>query len=179
MPFISTPIADLQIFEPRVLGDKRGYFYEAYNQRTFAAAGIDAAFVQDNQARSRKGVLRGLHRQTGATAQAKLVRVTEGAVFDVAVDMRVGSPTLYQWFGLILSSDNHRQLFIPRGFAHGYLVLSDVAVFNYKCDNFYYPETELGFRYNDPALGIEWPDVGMEFIIAERDLGWPALQPVT
>lgn len=176
MPFSPTPIPDLQLFTPRVFGDERGYFYESWNQETFRAAGIDAPFVQDNQARSPKGVLRGLHRQKGENAQAKLVRVIHGEVFDVAVDLRPGSPTLHQWFGVILSGKNHQQLFIPRGFAHGYLVLSETAVFAYKCDNYYAPKAESGLRYNDPAIGIEWPDLGMEYTVAERDLSWPLLE---
>ena len=172
MPFSPTPIPDLQVFEPRIFGDERGYFYEAYNQLTFVEAGIGSAFVQDNQAFSTKGILRGLHRQAGQEAQAKLVRVVSGTVFDVAVDMREGSPTRYEWFGIVLSGENHKQLFIPRGFAHGYLVLSHEAVFTYKCDNFYAPGSELGMRYDDPAIGIEWPVLGVPYRVAERDLAW-------
>lgn len=175
MPFSPTPIPDLQVFTPRVFGDERGYFMETWNEHTFTAAGIVAGFVQDNEAKSPRGVLRGLHRQAGDHAQAKLVRVISGEVFDVAVDLRPGSPTLHQWFGVRLSGENKKQMFIPRGFAHGYLVLSETAVFSYKCDNFYAPESEAGLRYDDPAIGIEWPDLGMEFIVAERDLNWPLL----
>ena len=175
MPFSPTPIPDLQVFEPRIFGDERGYFYEAYNQSTFAAAGVGAAFVQDNQAYSTKGILRGLHRQSGEAAQAKLVRVVSGEVFDVAVDMREGSSTFLQWFGIRLSGDNHKQLYIPRGFAHGYLVLSDEAVFSYKCDNFYAPDSELGMRYDDPAISIDWPPLGSSYRVAARDLAWPYL----
>ncbi|MGB3801991.1 MAG: dTDP-4-dehydrorhamnose 3,5-epimerase, partial [Lewinella sp.] len=119
MPFIDTPIAGLQIFEPRLFGDERGYFMETYNEQTFAEAGIDAQFVQDNQAASTRGVLRGMHLQEGAAAQAKLVRVISGEVFDVAVDLRPDSPTYHQWYGVMLSGENHRQLFVPRGFIHG------------------------------------------------------------
>ncbi|MEM9930519.1 MAG: dTDP-4-dehydrorhamnose 3,5-epimerase [Bacteroidota bacterium] len=177
MPFTPTPIPDLQLFTPRVFGDDRGYFYESWNEQTFHEAGITNKFVQDNQARSPRGVLRGLHRQEGDHAQAKLVRVIRGEVFDVAVDLRPDSPTLHHWFGVILSEENHQQLFVPRGFAHGYLVLSETAIFAYKCDNFYAPRAEAGLRYNDPTIGIEWPDVGIPFTIAERDLSWPLLNP--
>jgi dTDP-4-dehydrorhamnose 3,5-epimerase len=172
MPFLPTPIAGLQLFEPRVFGDDRGYFFESYNTKTFQEAGIDNVFVQDNQAKSSRGVLRGLHLQQGDKAQAKLVRVIEGEVFDVAVDLRPESPTLHQWFGCLLSGKNQRQLFVPRGFAHGYLVTSPSAIFAYKCDNFYHPEAEGGLRYDDPAIGITWPELEVEFLVAERDLNW-------
>lgn len=175
MPFSPTPIAGLLLFTPRVFGDERGYFLESYNERTFKEAGINSHFVQDNQALSSRGVLRGLHYQTGEAAQAKLVRVIQGEVFDVAVDLRLDSPTLGQWHGVLLSGENHNQLFVPRGFAHGYLVLSETALFAYKCDNFYHPAAEGGLRYDDPAIGIEWPDVGQEYLVAERDMAWPAL----
>lgn len=175
MPFEPTPIEGLQVFTPRVFGDERGYFLESYNENTFRAAGIDARFVQDNQARSSRGVLRGLHYQTGADAQAKLVRVIEGEVFDVAVDLRLNSPTLGQWFGTVLSGEKHNQLYIPKGFAHGYLVLSESALFAYKCDNFYQPNAEGGLRYDDPAIRIDWPELDVDFLVAERDLAWPGL----
>jgi len=163
------------VFTPRIFGDERGYFFESWNERAFAKAGIDAKFVQDNQARSARGVLRGMHFQTGAHAQAKLVRVVEGEVFDVAVDLRPNSPTLHQWFGLRLSGENHKQMYVPRGFAHGYLVLSETAIFSYKCDNYYAKEAEGGLRYNDPAIGIEWPEVDTELLVADRDLEWAQL----
>jgi|AntRauTorckE5430_2_1112549.scaffolds.fasta_scaffold02480_3 dTDP-4-dehydrorhamnose 3,5-epimerase len=175
LPFTPTPLAGLQLFTPRVFGDERGYFLESYNERTFREAGISNHFVQDNQALSKRGVLRGLHYQTGAAAQAKLVRVIQGEVFDVAVDLRLDSPTLGQWYGVRLSGESHQQLFVPRGFAHGYLVLSETALFAYKCDNLYQPAAEGGLRYDDPAIGIEWPEVGQEYMVAERDLVWPAL----
>ncbi len=175
MPFTPTPIAGLQLFTPRVFGDERGYFFESWNRDTFREAGIDNAFVQDNQASSPRGVLRGMHLQRGEHAQAKLVRVVQGEVFDVAVDLRPGSPTLHQWYGVHLSEENHRQLFVPRGFAHGYLVLSATAVFAYKCDNFYAPKAEGGLRYDDPAIGIQWPALAMDYTVAERDLHWPLL----
>ncbi len=175
MPFTPTSLPGLIVFEPQVWEDDRGYFFESYNQRLFAAHGIDAVFVQDNQARSAQGVLRGLHYQVGDYAQAKLVRVIEGAVFDVAVDMRPDSPTYGKWFGLTLSAENRRQLFVPRGFAHGYLVLSEAATFAYKCDNFYSREHERGLRYDDPALGIEWPAVAGEYVLSEKDRVWDLL----
>ncbi|MTB51277.1 dTDP-4-dehydrorhamnose 3,5-epimerase [Lewinella sp. W8] len=175
MPFLPTPLADALIFEPVVHGDDRGYFFESYNERTFREAGIPNVFVQDNQARSARGVLRGLHFQYGEAAQAKLVRVLEGEVYDVIVDLRPDSPTLNQSFGLVLSAENRRQLFVPRGFAHGYLVTSPHATFAYKCDNFYAPEAEGGLRYDDPRLAINWPDLGTAFQLAERDLRWELL----
>ncbi|PHI18161.1 dTDP-4-dehydrorhamnose 3,5-epimerase [Lewinellaceae bacterium SD302] len=172
MPFTATPIDGLKIFTPRVFGDERGHFFESYNEQTFREAGIDNHFVQDNQAASTQGVLRGMHFQTGKSAQAKLVRCTEGAVFDVAVDLRPDSPTLHQWFGLELSAENKKQLFVPRGFAHGYLVLTPTATFAYKCDNFYDRTAEGGLRWDDPGIGIEWPELKVEFQINERDQGW-------
>jgi dTDP-4-dehydrorhamnose 3,5-epimerase len=174
MPFLTTPIDGLLIFEPQVWEDDRGYFFESYNQRLFAEVGIDQAFVQDNEARSTRGVLRGLHYQRGEYAQAKLVRVTQGAVYDVAVDLRKGSATYGQGFGLELSAENKLQLFIPRGFAHGYLVLTDTAVFNYKCDNLYHREAEGGIRYDDPALAIEWPAIEGGYLLSPKDEQWPA-----
>lgn len=175
MPFISTDIPDLLIFDPQVWEDERGYFFESYNRRTFAEAGITADFVQDNEARSTYGVLRGLHYQTGAAAQAKLVRVTQGEVYDVAVDLRPDSPTHGRWLGLHLSAANRRQLFVPRGFAHGYLVLSDTAVFNYKCDNYYDRAAEGGLRYDDPRLNIDWPLPAEVFVVSDKDLRLPYL----
>ncbi|MCP9236804.1 dTDP-4-dehydrorhamnose 3,5-epimerase [Lewinella sp. JB7] len=175
MPFTTTPLPGLQVFEPRIFGDDRGHFLESYNQRTFAGAGIDTVFVQDNEAVSARGVLRGLHFQRESAAQTKLVRVTSGEVFDVTVDIRPDSPTYRQWYGIYLSGDNYRQLYIPRGFAHGYLVTSERATFLYKCDNFYAPEAEGGLRYDDPALGIEWPIIEGGYRVAERDRQWPLL----
>ncbi len=172
MPFLETPITDLMIFDPKVFGDERGYFMETYNEQTFHEAGITATFVQDNQAASSYGVLRGLHLQEGDDVQAKLVRVISGEVYDVAVDLRPGSPTRYEWYGVYLSGENQRQLFVPRGFAHGYLVTSDHAVFAYKCDNLYAPAAERGFRYDDPKFGIEWPEVDGIYTIAKRDLSY-------
>ncbi len=148
---------------------------ETYNVKTFKEAGIDTTFVQDNQAASSYGVLRGMHLQTRDAAQAKLVRVISGEVYDVTVDMRPGSPTYKKSYGLYLSGENHRQLFVPRGFIHGYLVTSDHAVFAYKCDNFYAPQTEQGYRYDDPAFAIDWPKIEGDYTVAERDLNWPFL----
>ena len=170
--FTTTPIPGLLVFEPSVFGDERGYFFESYNQKSFREAGISCTFVQDNQAKSQRGVLRGMHYQTGEHAQAKLVRVISGEVYDVVVDLREDSPTYRQWFGIYLSGDNQKQLFVPRGFAHGYLVTSKEAVFAYKCDNFYYPEAEGGLRYNDPTIAIEWPRLDIDFTVAARDLAW-------
>ena len=173
MPFFSTPIEGCIIFEPQVWEDHRGYFFESYNRRTFEAAGISADFVQDNQARSTYGVLRGLHFQKPPFEQAKLVRVTEGAVFDVAVDLRPDSPTRGRWYGIELSAENKRQLFVPRGFAHGYVVLSPVAEFCYKCDNFYAKDHDAGIRFDDPTLQIEWPINLQDAVLSEKDLALP------
>lgn len=154
--FIETSVPGVMVIENKQFGDERGYFMETYKRSDFVAGGIDARFVQDNQSSSTKGVLRGLHFQI-EHPQAKLVRVISGEVFDVAVDLREGSPTYGRWEGAILSAQNHRQFFIPRGFAHGFLVLSDIAEFCYKCDDEYHPNDEGGLMWNDPAIGIEWP----------------------
>ena len=157
-----TQIEGLVVIDPTVHGDDRGYFSETYNQQDFNEAGIDAVFVQDNESMSKKGVLRGLHFQK-EYPQAKRVRVIEGAVFDVAGDMRKGSDTYGKWHGEILTEDNHKQFFIPQGFAHGFLVLSDKARFCYKVTDFYHPGDEGGLAWNDPTIGIEWPDVRGEY----------------
>lgn len=149
-------IQGLKIFTPRVFGDERGYFYEAYNQKIWEEAGVKDHFVQDNQAFSTKGILRGLHYQTGKFAQSKLVRVIQGEVLDVAVDCRPDSPTYGQHHAVLLTEENKVQFYVPRGFAHGYVVLSDTAIFAYKCDNFYAPQAEGGLIYNDPKLNIDW-----------------------
>lgn len=175
MPFIQTDFSGLQVFEPRIFEDARGYFYESFNQKTFEAAGITNQFVQDNQARSTYGVLRGLHYQLPPAAQAKLVRVIEGSVLDVVVDVREGSPTYGQSYSIELTAENHRQLFIPRGFAHGYVVLSEIAVFFYKCDNFYSKENEGGLVYNDPQLKIDWKIDLNQAILSDKDMILPAL----
>jgi len=173
MPFLKTHIDGLLIFEPKVWEDDRGYFFESYNQKTFADNGVHNVFVQDNEAKSSLGVLRGLHYQTGASAQAKLVRVSEGEVFDVAVDLRPDSPTYGQWHGVFLSAQNKRQFLVPRGFAHGYLVTSPTAVFCYKCDNLYDKNAEGGLCFNDPLIGIEWPDIKGEYLLSDKYKIWP------
>ena len=173
MPFHPTPFPGLLVFEPRVFPDERGYFFESYNSRTWEEAGVTMQFVQDNQARSTRGVLRGLHYQTGDMAQAKLVRVLEGEVLDVVVDIREDSPTYGQWYGIRLSAENKKQLLVPRGFAHGYVVLSETAEFFYKCDNFYSKAHEGGIRFDDPGLRIDWEFDLSKAIVAEKDLALP------
>ena len=167
-------IEGLKVITPKVFGDERGYFMESYNFNDFKEAGIDQVFVQDNQSSSTKGVLRGLHYQI-EHPQDKLVRVVRGEVFDVAVDLRKGSVTYGEWFGVLLSEENKKQFFIPKGFAHGFVVLSDYAEFCYKCSDFYHPGDEGGLRYNDPDIAIEWPiPEDMELNINERDRNWPS-----
>ena len=170
--FNKTAIEGVYVIEPTVFGDERGYFMETYSEADFKEAGLDYKFVQDNQSSSRRGVLRGLHFQK-AHPQAKLVRVLSGEVFDVAVDLREGSPTYGKWVGELLSAENHKQLMIPRGFAHGFLVVSEKAEFAYKCDEFYHPEDEGGVMYN--SCGIEWPEVEGELVLSEKDLKHPKL----
>lgn len=165
--FTPTKIEDVFIIEPKVFGDERGYFCETYNETAFREAGLNYTFVQDNQSSSKKGVLRGLHFQK-SHPQAKLVRVLRGEVFDVAVDLRKNSETYGKWVGVLLSGENKKQLMIPRGFAHGFLVVSDTAEFAYKCDDFYHPEDEGGILYNDPEINISWPEVG-ELTLSEKD----------
>ncbi len=160
--FTKTKIDGVVIIETKTFGDNRGYFMETYEQRKFAEGGITAKFVQDNQSKSIKGVLRGIHMQKNHP-QAKLVRVIKGTVYDVAVDLREGSPTYGEYVGTILSAENKKQFFIPRGFAHGFLVLSDEAEFVYKCDEFYYPDDEFGIAWNDPGIGIQWPNLMGEY----------------
>lgn len=162
-------IEGLKVITPTVHGDARGYFVETYNYNDFKEAGIDCIFVQDNQSASKKGVLRGLHFQINYP-QDKLVRVIKGEVYDVAVDLRKGSPTFGQWHGVLLSEENKKQFFVPKGFAHGFLVLSDYAEFCYKVTDFYHPNDEGGLMYNDPAIGVQWPiPEGMELILSEKD----------
>ncbi len=179
MPFIETGIPDLLIYEPTVHGDSRGYFFESYNASTFRQEGIDFQFVQDNQARSVYGVLRGLHFQQEPYAQTKLIRVLEGAILDVVVDLRKGAPTYGKVYTLELSAENKLQLLIPKGFAHGYSVLSPVAEVIYKCDEFYNKSSEGGIRYNDPALNIDWGIPTEAAIISEKDLLLPLLADCT
>jgi len=175
MAIIETPVPGLLVFEPTVFHDERGYFFESFNRRVWAEAGVETDFVQANQARSTRGVLRGLHFQVAPMAQAKLVRVVEGEVLDVAVDLREGSSTYGQWYGIHLSAENKRQLFVPRGFAHGYVVLSETAEFVYQCDNYYSKAHEGGLRYDDPALRIDWEFDLSRVIVSEKDINLPFL----
>lgn len=176
MKFTATGIKDLWVIEPRVFEDHRGNFCETYNQQVFQeSTGLHVNFVQDNESKSSKGVLRGMHFQKGEWAQAKLVRVLQGAVQDVAVDLRDGSPTYGQHFSVILSGENRKQLFVPRGFAHGFVVLSETAIFSYKCDNFYNKASEGGIIYNCPKLGIPWDLEESELKLSEKDLLLPNL----
>ncbi|MBQ3417898.1 MAG: dTDP-4-dehydrorhamnose 3,5-epimerase [Ruminococcus sp.] len=184
-------IADLCVITPAFHGDERGYFMETYSQRDMQEAGFDTVFVQDNQSMSKKGVLRGLHFQINHP-QTKLVRVIKGEVFDVSVDLRAGSPTFGKWHGEILSAENRKQFLIPKGFAHGFLVLSDMAEFCYKCDDFYHPNDESGIAWNDPDIGIEWPRItgtydgtasadgytldGVSLILSDKDTKWKGIK---
>ena len=180
MTVTETKLKGCFIIEPNVFKDSRGYFFESFNQNKFnELIGKTIDFVQDNESFSSKGVLRGLHFQTGEYAQAKLVRVVKGTVLDVVVDMRKESPTFSKHFSIELSEDNKTQLFVPRGFAHGFIVLSDTAIFSYKCDNFYDKPSEQGLRYDDPALGIDWKLPSSEFIVSEKDLVFPTLSTIT
>ncbi len=172
--FIPTEIEGVYIIEPKVFGDNRGYFLETYSKRAFDEAGLVYDFVQDNQSKSVKGVLRGLHFQK-TFPQAKLVRVLDGEVFDVAVDLRKDSKTYGKWVGVTLSGDNQRMLMIPRGFAHGFEVLSDTAVFTYKCDDFYHPEDEGGLMYDDKDINISWP-ITEGIVLSQKDMKHPTLK---
>ena len=177
MKVTPTAIAGVLVFEPRVFGDERGFFLESFSQRAFdAAVGAPTAFVQDNHSRSARGVLRGLHFQRPPHAQGKLVRVVQGAVFDVAVDIRPGSPTFGRWVGVELSAANHRQLWLPPGMAHGFLVTSEHADFVYKTTAYYAPEAEGFIAWNDPAIAIAWPDLGCAPQLSAKDAGAPSLQ---
>jgi dTDP-4-dehydrorhamnose 3,5-epimerase len=171
--FTACPLKGLYEIQPALFGDHRGYFFESYSERDFKQAGFPMTFVQDNQSRSVKGVLRGLHFQK-THPQGKLIRVIEGEVFDVAVDIRPGSESRGKWYGVVLDSRRQNQFWVPPGFAHGFLVLSETVVFAYKCTDFYYPEDEGGIVWNDPAINITWPDLGMEYILSEKDRKLPA-----
>lgn len=173
MEIVETPIKDLIVVRPDVFADSRGYFTELYNENRYRAYGIDNNFVQDNLSRSSYGVVRGLHLQKGESAQAKLVKVIVGKVWDVAVDLRQGSSTYGKWFGVELSDENHLQFLIPRGFAHGFSVLSPTAIFSYKCDNLYDKQAEGGIIYNDPTLAIDWKVPVGEMIVSDKDLLLP------
>jgi len=176
MEIIKTPISGLIIIKPRVFEDARGFFCETYNEKAFSQAGIDLHFCQDNQSKSSYGVVRGLHYQLSPQSQSKLVSAVQGAVWDVAVDLRASSPTFGQWFGVELSEDNHLQFLIPQGFAHGFSVLTETALFAYKCDNLYSPTHERGLAYNDPALAIDWKIPADKALISEKDTKHPLLK---
>jgi dTDP-4-dehydrorhamnose 3,5-epimerase len=174
MNITETALPGVLLIAPRVFGDARGFFLESWNQQSFAAAGLNLTFVQDNHSRSAKGVLRGLHYQL-SNPQGKLVRVTQGAVFDVAVDIRRSSPHFGRWVGYELSADNHHMLWIPPGFAHGFVTLSDTADFLYKCTSFYDPHGDRGIAWDDPAIGIVWPDTGAVPLLSTKDAVAPRL----
>lgn len=176
MTVIPTEISGLVIIEPKVFGDHRGYFFESFSQRDFDASVREVRFVQDNESKSSYGVLRGLHFQKPPHAQSKLVRVVKGRVLDVAVDIRRGSPTFGKHVAVELSDENHRQFFIPRGFAHGFVVLSEEVIFQYKCDDFYAPECEGAIAWDDPALGIDWGIPAEDVILSEKDRNHPRLK---
>jgi len=179
MKVIKTSIDGLLVLEPQVFGDSRGYFFESWNRARYEESGIVCDFVQDNESKSSYGVLRGLHWQVMPYTQAKIVRVIAGAVLDVAVDIRQGSPTYGQHFAVELSGENKRQLFIPKGFAHGFAVLSEEAVFAYKCDAPYAPQSERGMRFDDPDLGIDWRMKPDKWILSEKDKHHPGLRDIT
>ena len=170
MEIIETPISGLVIIKPRVFADARGFFYETYNEKNYLEAGIELHFCQDNLSKSSYGVIRGLHYQLNPQSQSKLVSVVQGAVWDVAVDLRAASPTFGQWYGVELTEENHLQFLIPQGFAHGFSVISETAVFSYKCDNFYSPTLERGIMYNDPALAIDWKIPADKAVISDKDM---------
>jgi len=176
MNVINTDIQGVVIIEPKVFGDHRGYFFESFSEKDFTSAVGEVKFVQDNESKSSHGVLRGLHFQKPPHAQAKLVRVVKGRVLDVAVDLRKGSPTFGKHVAVELTEENHRQLFIPRGFAHGFAVLSDEAVFQYKCDNYYAPQSEGSVLWNDPDIGIEWGIPSEDVMLSEKDRNAPLLK---
>lgn len=179
MKAIATALQGCYIIEPQLIGDERGYFFESFNELTFSKTiGEQVRFVQDNQSFSSYGVLRGLHAQAGQHGQAKLVRVLQGEVLDVAVDFRDTSPTFGQHIAVLLSAENKRQLFVPRGFLHGFVVLSDFAEFFYKCDNYYNKASEIGIKYDDPTLAIDWKVPFRDMIISEKDQQLPYLNPI-
>lgn len=178
MTVTPTEIPDVKIVRPDIHRDDRGYFFETYREARYREHGIDAVFVQDNESMSSRGVFRGLHWQTGEYAQAKLVRVIRGAVWDVAVDIRKDSPTFGRHVACELTGDSGLQFFIPRGFAHGFVVLEDNTLFSYKCDNVYNADAERGLRYDDPALGIVYPDPGRPFLLSTKDLSHPCLKEI-
>ena len=176
MKVIKTAIEDVVIIEPDVFGDARGYFFESYSRKKFDEQVREVKFVQDNESKSKYGVLRGLHFQKGKDAQSKLVRVVKGRVLDVAVDIRNGSPTFGKYVAVELTEDNHRQLFVPRGFAHGFSVLSEEAIFQYKCDNLYAPQAEGAIAWNDPEIGIDWGLPAEDVLLSAKDAAHPLLK---
>jgi dTDP-4-dehydrorhamnose 3,5-epimerase len=173
MKIIKTEIPDLLVIEPKVFDDERGYFFESYNEKKFRDTGLNFNFVQDNESKSTYGVIRGLHYQLAPYSQAKLIRVITGKIYDVVVDLRVNSPTYGQWLGFEISAENRRQILIPRGFAHGFSVLSDYTIFLYKCDNLYHPEADRGIYYADPELNIDWKIDPAVAIISGKDMIHP------
>lgn len=175
MPFLKTDFPGLMIFEPKVFEDSRGYFFESFNEQTCKSNGIDIKFVQDNQAKSSFGVIRGLHYQLAPYSQTKFIRVLTGSIIDAVVDLRKGSPTFGKSFSIELNADNHLQLLVPKGFAHGYSVISETAEVFYKCDAFYHKEAEAGIMFNDPALNIDWKIPADQQIISEKDQIHPTL----
>lgn len=177
MKITESYLKGLYVIEPRVFEDSRGYFYESYNKKHLEEKGIFFSFVQDNQSKSQQGVIRGLHYQKKPHPQTKLVRVLSGIIFDVAVDLREGSETYGRWFGEVLSDENKKQMLIPQGFAHGFSVLSKEAIVLYKCDDYYYPETEAGIKYNDPQINIDWKLEEETHIISGKDQNLPAFDP--
>ena len=179
MKVIKTAIKDVVIIEPDVFGDARGYFFESYSQKKFDEQVRPVKFVQDNESKSKYGVLRGLHFQKGKDAQSKLVRVVKGRVLDVAVDIRKGSPTFGKYIAVELTEDNHRQLFVPRGFAHGFSVLSEEAIFQYKCDNLYAPQSEGAIAWNDPDINIDWQLPAEDVLLSAKDSAHPILKDAT
>ena len=179
MKVIKTAIDDVVIIEPDVFGDSRGYFFESYSQKKFDEQVRPVRFVQDNESKSKYGVLRGLHFQKGKYAQSKLVRVVKGRVLDVAVDIRKGSPTFGKYIAVELTEDNHRQLFVPRGFAHGFSVLSEDVIFQYKCDNLYAPQAEGAIAWNDPEIGIDWQLPAEDVLLSAKDAAHPMLKDAT
>lgn len=178
MEVIKTAIPDVVIIEPRIFGDSRGYFFESFSEKNFVEKVTDTHFVQDNESKSCYGVVRGLHFQKPPHAQSKLVRVIKGRVLDVAVDIRKGSPTYGQHVAVELTEDNHRQFFIPRGFAHGFVVLSEKAIFQYKCDNYYAPQSEGAIAWDDPDLGIDWGIPAVDALLSEKDSKHPCLKDI-
>ncbi len=176
MPFIKTDFPDLLVFEPRVFEDNRGYFFESYNQNVFSAEGVEINFVQDNQASSSFGVVRGLHFQTDPFAQTKLIRVLSGEIIDAVVDIRRNSPTYGKAYTILLSAENKKQLLVPKGFAHGYSVISETAEVFYKCDEFYHKEFEGGIAWNDPALNIDWQIPADRIIVSDKDQKYSSLE---